>query len=115
MTLANVPLGPLGIAGTRRLSEEVFCGKWPVLSLSAFGTPAAVWNVVLDRKVESRSVNASLATRDDLLESFQIVAHRLVAIKVVAQEIALVSHLETSPVRHITAANIAQTSGEGRQ
>jgi hypothetical protein len=74
-----------------------------------------LWNVVLDRKVDSRSVNASLATRDDLLESFPIVAHRLAVIKVVAQEIALVSHLETSTGATHYRANIAQTRGEGRQ
>ena len=51
---------------------------------------------MVDREVESRSVNASLTARDDPLERSQIVAHRLVVIRVVDQEIALVGHLETS-------------------
>ena len=34
-----------------------------------------MWNIVLDRKVESGSVNASLTARDDLLQSSQLVAH----------------------------------------
>jgi hypothetical protein len=44
-----------------------------------------VWNIVLDRKVESGSVNASLTARDDFLQSSQLVAHGLITIKAVAQ------------------------------
>ena len=39
-------------------------------------------NIVQDRKVESRSVNAGLTARDNLLESSQLVAHGFITIKV---------------------------------
>jgi hypothetical protein len=49
-------------------------------------------DLVPDRKVKRHSVGACLATRYDFLESFRLVAHGLVTIKVAVQDFAFMSH-----------------------
>ena len=92
---------PLRVVRGGRLLQEIVRADWSIFSLPALRTPTAVWNVVLNRKIESGPVSASLTARDDLPQSSQIVAHRLITTQIAAHDLAFLSHKfqATSPAR----------------